>query len=46
VRHLLDLQAKCREQAGLCGEGAGPWARIGDVPPFPRFYPSDDTEKR
>jgi hypothetical protein len=42
----VDLQTKCREQVGLCGEGAGPWARIGDVPPFPRFYPSENREKR
>ena len=45
IRNLIDLQAKCQEYAGLCGEGNGPWARVGDVPPFPTFYPSNEANQ-
>ena len=46
VRNLIDQQAKCQESAGLCGEGADPWARVSDVPPFESFYPSNEAPKK
>ncbi len=46
VRNLVDLQAKCQEYAGLCGEGPDPWARVGDVAPFPTFYQSNEIGEK
>jgi hypothetical protein len=32
TRETIDIRAKCMESGGSrCGEGAGPWATIGDV---------------
>jgi hypothetical protein len=44
TRKIINDQVNCTEFPGfgLCGEGAGPWALIGDVPPFPKFYPSEN----
>lgn len=40
LRATVDQHASCnRDGLSACGEGPKPWARIGDVPPFPTYYP-------
>ena len=51
ARRIIDQHAKCRATPGfgVCGEGAGPWALIGDVigpnGETTKFYPEPPAKK-